>query len=88
MKNELKRALNWEVEQQELQTGNVAIKGKYVLQRNDTGAILNICSDRYKPFYNYNLLRLVDDIEKISSFKLMGFEEFRKGGKDTCLFKE
>ena len=87
MKNELKRALNWEVEQQELQTGNVAIKGKYVLQRNDTGAILNICSDRYKPFYNYNLLRLVDDIEKISSFKLMGFEEFRKGGRILAFLK-
>ena len=87
MKNELKRTLNWEVEQQELQTGNVAIKGKYVLQRNDTGAILNICSDHYKPFYNYNLLRLVDDIEKISSFKLMGFEEFRKGGRILAFLK-
>lgn len=87
MKNELKQTLNWEVEQQELQTGNVAIKGKFALRRTDTGKILNICSDRYKPFYNQDLLRLVDKIEKISPFKLEGFEEFRNGSRILAFLK-
>ena len=87
MKNELKQTLNWEVEQQELQTGSVAIKGKYALRRTDTGEILNICSDRYRPFYNSDLLRLVDKIEKISTFKLQGFEEFRKGRRLLAFLK-
>ena len=87
MKNELKQTLNWEVEQQELQSGSVAIKGKYALCRTDTGEILNICSDRYRPFYNSDLIRLVDKIEKISTFKLQGFEEFRKGRRLLAFLK-
>ena len=34
-------ACNWEVEQQELQTGSVAIKGKYAIRRTDTWRIEN-----------------------------------------------
>lgn len=87
MKKELKQTLNWEVEQQELQIGNGTIKGKYALRRTDTGEILNICSDRYRPFYNSDLIRLVDKIEKISTFKLQGFEEFRKGRRLLAFLK-
>ena len=81
MKNELNEKLNWEVEQQELRIGDPSNKSKIAMLRSDTGEILNVCSDRYRPFYNRDLIQLVDKIEMNSSFKLEGFEEFGRGKK-------
>ena len=87
MKNELNQTLTWEVEQQQLQIDNGDIKGKFALRRTDTGEILNICSNRYRPFYNSDLLHLIDKIENSSSFKLEGFEEFGKGKRILAFLK-
>jgi hypothetical protein len=87
MKNELNEKLNWEVEQQELRIGDSKNKSKIAMLRSDTGEILNVCSDRYRPFYNRDLIQLVDKIEMNSSFKLEGFEEFGRGKRLLAFLK-
>jgi len=87
MKTKLNKMLNWELNLKQVQTSNQLLRGKVALTRSDNGALLNICSDQYRPFYNNDLLCLVRKIENISSFELEGFEEFGNGKKILAFLK-
>lgn len=87
MKTKLNKMLNWELNLKHVQTSSEVLRGKIALTRSDTGALLNICSDQYRPFFNNDLLCLVRKIENISSFELEGFEEFGNGKKILAFLK-
>ena len=71
MKTKLNKMLNWELNLKQVQTSNELLRGKVALTRSDTGSLLNICSDQYRPFYNNDLLCLVRKIENISSLNVI-----------------
>lgn len=83
----LKMEIDWEVNREEL-----TIRGEkskhYALTRSDNGQILSVCSEQYEPFYNMELVRLVERIENLSNFTCIGFEQFQKGKRILAFLKD
>jgi hypothetical protein len=87
MKESLKMQIDWEVNREEL-----TIRGqktnRFALTRTDNGEFLSVCSGFSEPFYNKDLLHLVERIENQSHFKCIGFEQFQKGKRILAFLKD
>jgi len=84
-KVQLKPKLDWDVKEQPVFTINDNETGRKAIMRNDNNAILGVSSLLYKPFFNRQLQKLCNSIEKIGKFKTEGFAEL-KGGKLILAF--
>jgi hypothetical protein len=87
MKESLKMEIDWEVNREEL-TIRGAKTNRFALTRTDTGEILSVCSGIYEPFYNKDLIQLVERIESQSNFTCIGFEQFQKGKRILAFLKD
>jgi len=88
MKESLKMEIDWEVNREELLTMRGEKSNRFALSRTDNRQILSVCSGMYEPFYNKDLMNLVERIEKLSDFKSIGFEQFQKGKRILAFLKD
>jgi hypothetical protein len=88
MRRSLKREIGWDVKREELLTIRGEQSKRYALSRTDNGDILSVCSSMYKPFYNADLIQLVERIESLSHFRCVGFEQFQKGKRILAFLKD
>jgi len=88
MKESLKMEIDWDVNREELLTVRGEKSNRFALSRTDNREILSVCSGMYEPFYNKDLMNLVERIEKLSDFKSIGFEQFQKGKRILAFLKD
>jgi len=79
--------LNWDVTLQPIHTKTGVISERVVIARNDTGKLLGVRSDQYRPFYNHELESLVRRISKNPGFEFKGYEEFSNGKRILAFFE-
>lgn len=79
--------LLWDVNPTEIKVNDEVIKSHYALVRNDDKTVLDIHKDSYNPFYNVEFRSLMDDLQKITGFENLTFQEF-KGGKTVLGYLE
>ncbi len=88
MKKSLKMEIDWDVNREELLTSHGEKSNRFAITRTDNGQILSVCSGMYEPFYNADLMNLVERIEGVSNFKCIGFEQFQKGKRILAFLKD
>lgn len=71
--------LTWDVNPVEIKVNNEVVPSHYALQRNDTKQILEIHKNSYNPFYNAEFRSLMDDLQKITGFENLTYQEFKDG---------
>ena len=88
MRESLKMEIGWDVNREELLTMRGEKSNRFALSRTDNGEILSVCSSMYEPFYNADLINLVERIESVSDFQCVGFEQFQKGKRILAFLKD
>ncbi len=71
--------LIWDVVKTPIVVNGSEIDSHYALARDDNNSILNIHRESYNPFTNKEFRNLMDDMQKITGFENMTFQEFKQG---------
>ena len=71
--------LTWDVKPSEIIVNNQIVKSHYALVRSDNNNVLEIHKDSYNPFYNIEFRSLLDDLQKITGFEELTYQEFKEG---------
>ena len=79
--------LNWDVKPTEIIVNGVIAPNNFALVRSDNNEILEIHKQSYNPFYNVEFKSLLDDLQKITGFENLAFQEY-KGGKTILGYLE
>lgn len=72
--------LEWDVKPCDIIINEKIVPTHYGLVRDDTNEVMEIHKNSYNPFYNAEFRSLLDDLQKISGFDNLTYQEF-KGGK-------
>lgn len=88
---ELKQTIGWEIKGENVFSGDVVglekIKGYKAISRDDNGSILSVMKNSYSPMTNAEFIDVLGNIQRISGFKFVGYNEFG-GGKKILGFLE
>jgi hypothetical protein len=84
---DLKQQLNWDVTLEPIHTLTGVLNERVAIVRNDTGKLLGVRSDRYRPFFNQEFEALVQRISSHSGFEFVGYEEFNHGKRILAFFE-
>ena len=87
MKNTLLKELKWDVSLQPIHTETGLLTERVAVVRNDSGKLLGVRSDRYRPFFNQEFEALVKRISEKPGFEFVGFEEFNNGKRILAFFE-
>ncbi len=71
--------LNWDVVQTPITVNNNVVPSHFALTRNDNNEILQIHKQSYNPFMNIEFKKLLDEMQKITNFSNMSFQEYKGG---------
>lgn len=83
----MKKTLDWDIETIPVRVKENVLTNWVAISRNDTGAILSVRSQKYKPFKNKDLHRLVERIKSRTNYELVGYQDFRKGRRVIAYLK-
>lgn len=71
--------LLWDVVQTPIVVNEKIVPSHFALTRNDNNEILQIHKKSYNPFMNVEFRLLLDDMQKITGFENMSFQEYKDG---------
>jgi hypothetical protein len=71
--------LSWDVVKTPITVGQTVIDSHYALVRDDNQKVLQIHKDSYNPMFNKEFRNLLDEMQKITGFENMKFQEYKEG---------
>lgn len=72
--------LNWDVKPTEIIVNGKTAPNNFALVRSDNNEILDIHKNSYNPYYNVEFKSMLDDLQKITNFTNLTYQEY-KGGR-------
>lgn len=71
--------LDWELKRETIQVNGNSIDSHFALTRSDSGKVLQLHKNSYVPFFNSDFKRLLEDMQKITGFENLKYQEFKDG---------
>ena len=71
--------LNWDVVKSPIIVNEKEVPSHFALTRNDNSNILQIHKESYNPFMNIEFRKLLDEMQKITGFENIKFQEYKQG---------
>lgn len=72
-------SLDWEIKRENVQVNGNSVETHFALTRSDSGKLLQIHKKSYTTFFNSDFKRLLEDMQKITGFDDLTYQEFKSG---------